>query len=239
MTISGETIDYGPCAFMDALDPATVFSSIDHGGRYAYGNQPQVALWNLTRLAESLLPLLGDDPEAARTAATTALETFADRYHAAWERGIRAKLGLPGGTLDDEALVGDLLALMQDQQVDWTSLLRALSSVLRDDPAPARLLFGEPGAFDAWSARWLAELDARAVAVVAAADAMDRVNPVYVPRNHLVEEALAAATAGDMAPFERLLDAIARPYDARPRLERYAAPAPVAFGDGYQTFCGT
>jgi uncharacterized protein YdiU (UPF0061 family) len=238
MAISGETIDYGPCAFMDAFDPATVFSSIDHGGRYAYGNQPAIAQWNLARLGEPLLPLLDAEPEAAVAAATDVLRSFPDRYDAYWSRGMDAKLGLADGTGEDEALIDDLLALLHAQTVDFTSCFRALSSSARGDAAPARSLFGEPRAFDVWSDRWLAQLSSRASDPRAIADAMDRVNPVYVPRNHHVEEALAAATAGDLQPFARLLDVLARPFDERPGLEPYAAPAPPSFGE-YRTFCGT
>ncbi len=238
MTVSGETIDYGPCAFMDALHPATVFSSIDHGGRYAYGNQPAVAQWNLARLAETLLPLLDADSEEAITAATEVLESFPERYDACWLAGMHAKLGLADGAGEDEALIEDLLALMQAQSVDFTSGFRALSSSLRGDGEPARSLFAEPGAFDAWSERWRAQLSSQPIDLQAVAEAMNRVNPVYIARNHHVEEALAAATAGDLQPFERLLDALAQPFDERPGLETYAAPAPPSFG-AYRTFCGT
>jgi len=239
MAISGETIDYGPCAFMDAFDPATVFSSIDHGGRYAYGNQPAIAQWNLARLGETLLPLLDAEPEKAVAAATDVLQSFPDRYDAYWSRGMDAKLGLADGTGEDEALIDDLLALLHAQTVDFTSCFRALSSSVRGDATPARSLFTEPRAFDAWSDRWRAQLlSSRASDQRVVAEAMDRVNPVYVPRNHHVEEALAAATAGDLEPFARLLDVLARPFDERPGLESYAAPAPPSFGE-YRTFCGT
>jgi uncharacterized protein YdiU (UPF0061 family) len=238
MALSGETIDYGPCAFMDAFDPGTVFSSIDHGGRYAYGNQPAIARWNLARLAETLLPLLHAEPEQAIAAANDVLQSFPDRYDAYWLRGMHAKLGLPDGAGQDEALIDDLLALMQAQRVDFTSCLRALSSAVRGDAAPVRALFAQPAAFDGWSERWRAQLSARACEPQAIAEAMERVNPVYIPRNHRVEEALAAATAGDLEPLRRLLDVLAQPFDERPGLEAYAAPAPPSFG-GYRTFCGT
>jgi uncharacterized protein YdiU (UPF0061 family) len=238
MTISGETIDYGPCAFMDAFDPATVFSSIDHGGRYAYGNQPAIAQWNLARLGEPLLPLLGAEPETAIAAATEVLQSFPDRYDAYWVRGMHAKLGLADGAGDDDALIGDLLALLHAQKADFTSCFRALAASLLADAAPARSLFTEPRAFDAWSDRWRAQLPSRASDLRAIAEAMDRVNPVYIPRNHQVEEALAAATAGDLQPFRRLLDVLAQPFERRPGLEPYAAPAPPSFG-AYRTFCGT
>jgi uncharacterized protein YdiU (UPF0061 family) len=231
-TISGETIDYGPCAFLDAFDPATVFSSIDTGGRYAYGNQPIVAEWNLARFAEALLPLLSDDQEQAVALAVSALQRFRPQYNAAWAVGMRAKLGVPEG-LDDEvatALVEDLLALMQESRVDLTSFLRALGTAARGDAEPARLVVMDLARFDAWLERWRAlEPDA---------EAMDRANPVYTPRNHLVEEALEAATAGDLTPLQRLLEVLARPYEERPGLERYAAPAPGGTGP-YRTFCGT
>jgi uncharacterized protein YdiU (UPF0061 family) len=236
MTISGETIDYGPCAFMDAFDPATVFSSIDHGGRYAYDNQPPIAQWNLARLAETLLPLVHVEPDAAVAAATEVLQSFADRYQEHWGRGMRAKLGLADGRPEDGALIDDLLGLLHAQKVDFTSCFRALSSVVRGDAARARSLFADPRAFDAWAARWQARLSSQGDE--ATAEAMDRVNPVYIPRNHRVEEALSAATAGDLEPFRRLLDVLVRPFEERPGLEPYAAPAPPDFG-AYRTFCGT
>ncbi|WP_344688835.1 protein adenylyltransferase SelO [Blastococcus jejuensis] len=232
MTISGETIDYGPCAFLDAFDPATVYSSIDTGGRYAYRNQPLAAEWNLARLAEALLPLLDDDQDRAVALAVEALGAFRPRYGAAWSAGMRTKLGLPDG-LDDavaSALVDDLLALLEEGRVDHTSFFRALGAAARGDAEPARRMVLDLAAFDAWAQRWRAlEPDAAA---------MDRANPVYIPRNHLVEEALDAATAGDLGPVERLLEALSRPYDERPGLARYAAPAPDETGP-YRTFCGT
>lgn len=237
-TISGETIDYGPCAFMDAFDPATVFSSIDHGGRYAYGNQPPIAQWNLARLAEALLPLLADNAETAVELATGVLRTFPECYQRAWSAGMRAKLGLGDDRPGDDELINDLLALLHRQQVDYTSTVRKLSSVLRGDPVAVRTRFAEPGEFDAWATRWQARLDAEGRDRQAIATAMDRVNPVYIPRNHLVEEALSAATAGDLSPLQRLVDVVTRPFDERPGCEAYAEPAPPSFGR-YRTFCGT
>jgi protein adenylyltransferase len=227
MTISGETIDYGPCAFMEAFDPATVYSSIDHGGRYAYGNQPVVAEWNLARLAEAILPLLHSDEEQAVALAVEALGGFRRQYDAAWSAGMRAKLGLSG---DVSPLVDEILTLLQADRVDHTSFFRALAVAGRGDAEPVRRLFTDLATIDDWVARWRAQGPD--------ADAMDRVNPLYIPRNHLVEEALSAATDGDLEPFERLLEAVAAPYDERPGLERYAAAAPADFG-AYQTFCGT
>jgi uncharacterized protein YdiU (UPF0061 family) len=239
MTISGETIDYGPCAFMDAYDPGTVFSSIDHGGRYAYANQPPIAQWNLARLAETLLPLLDADPETAKALATDVLASFPDRFQAEWERGMQAKLGLAGGVGEDEALIDDLLALLQAERVDFTSFFRALAASLRGDDERIRALFAAPAAFERWAERWRAALPVGTAGPAAIADAMDRVNPVHVPRNHLVEAALTAATDGDLRPFERLVDVLARPFDERPGLEVYAAPAAPDFDACYRTFCGT
>ena len=239
MTISGETIDYGPCAFMDAFDPATVFSSIDHGGRYAYANQPPVAQWNLARLAETLLALIDPDTDAAITAAEGLLASFPDRYHGFWRQGMRAKLGLAGSEVQDVELIDDLLALLHSKQVDFTSFFRALASAARDDAQRVRSLFAEPSALDTWSVRWHARLSSQAADPDAVADAMDRINPIYIPRNHHVEEALSAATDGDMQPFRRLVDVLVRPFDERPGLEAYATPAPASFGGAYQTFCGT
>jgi uncharacterized protein YdiU (UPF0061 family) len=232
MTISGETIDYGPCAFLDAYDPATVFSSIDAGGRYAYGNQPLVAEWNLARLAETLLPLFADDEERAIALAMEALERFREQYAAASLAGMRAKLGLPSGVEDAEAaaLADELLALLQANHVDYTSFFRGLGSAARGDAEPVRGLVLDLAAVDGWLRRWRAlEPDG---------PAMDRVNPVYIPRNHLVEEALAAAVGGNLDPLGRLLEAVTAPFDERPGLERYAGPAPEDFGS-YVTFCGT
>ncbi|WP_091935801.1 protein adenylyltransferase SelO [Blastococcus sp. DSM 46786] len=231
-TISGETIDYGPCAFLDAYDPATVYSSIDHSGRYAYGNQPVVAEWNLARLAEALLPLLSADQEQAVSLAVESLRGFAPRYQAAWTAGMQAKLGLPAGTDDAvvRELAEELLTLLARDHVDLTSAFRSLGAAARGDVERLRLLFLDLAGIDGWLDRWRA-LDPDAAAT-------DRVNPAYIPRNHLVEEALDAATDGDLAPVGRLLEAVTTPFDERPGLERYAAPAPQDFG-AYRTFCGT
>ncbi|MDK3256888.1 protein adenylyltransferase SelO [Blastococcus capsensis] len=232
MTVSGETIDYGPCAFLDAFDPATVYSSIDTGGRYAYGNQPLVAEWNLARLAEALLPLLHDDEAQAVPVAVEALRGFRPRYEAAWTAGMRTKLGLAGNSDDDTvaSLAVDLLELLHRDHVDLTTFFRGLAAAARGDVEPTRLLFLDLAGIDGWLARWRA--------LQPDPDGMDRVNPVYIPRNHLVEEALDAATGGDLGPLDRLLEAVTAPYDQRPGLDRYAAPAPQDFGV-YRTFCGT
>ncbi|MCR6029909.1 YdiU family protein [Nocardioides sp. zg-579] len=232
MTLSGETIDYGPCAFMEAFDPASVFSSIDEAGRYAYGNQPVAAEWNLARLAEAMLPLLDESEERAIEIATEALGGFRDAYSAAFTGHMRAKAGLPAGLADDVAvpLVDDLFPILRSGHVDWTSFFRALATAARGDAEPVRGMVLDLPALDGWLERWRA-LDPDA-------DAMDRVNPLYVPRNHLVEEALDAATTGDLEPVERLVDVLRSPYDERPGLAAYAAPAPPDFGS-YTTYCGT
>jgi uncharacterized protein YdiU (UPF0061 family) len=232
MTISGETIDYGPCAFMEAYNPDTVFSSIDHWGRYAYDNQPTIAGWNLARFAEALLPLLADTVDEGITLAENAFEVFRSEYAATWTTGMRAKLGL---SADNDAptvmsLVEDLLALLKESRVDYTSFFRGLSHAARGEPEPTRGLFINLAGIDEWISRW------RALGPDAAV--MDRSNPIYIPRNHLVEEALTAATAGELDPLQQLLTAVTAPYDERPGLERYANPAPDGFGD-YRTFCGT
>ncbi len=232
VTISGESIDYGPCAFLEVFEPTTVFSSIDEGGRYAFGNQPPITEWNLTRLAEALLPLIHDDQDQAVALATESLVRFRDHYAAAWKAVTHAKLGLPEG-LDDAiatSLVDDFYVLLRDGRLDHTAAFRALGAAARGDLEPLRGLALDLAAIDAWLERWRA--------LGPDGDAMDRVNPLYIPRNHLVEETLTAATAGDLAPLAALLAAVRAPYDERPGLERYAEPAPDGSGD-YQTFCGT
>jgi len=224
MLISGESIDFGPCAFLDGFDPAAVYSSIDTGGRYAFANQPAVAQWNLARFAEALLPLLAADQQDAVALATQALGNFAPAYGVAWAAGLRRKLGLPNGVEDE------LLGQLQRSAVDYTSFFRDLAAAARGDVEPVRGRFLDITAFDAWLARW------RALGPDAAA--MDRANPVYIPRNHLVEQALGSATAGDLEPLTGLLEAVSAPYHLRPGFERYAEPAPADFGR-YQTFCGT
>ena len=231
MTISGESIDYGPCAFMDAYDPETVFSSIDHGGRYAYGAQPAIAQWNLARLAEALLPLVDpSDQPSAIDAMMTVLEAFPDRFRAAWRAGMHAKLGLLPARAEDDSLVDGLLTLLREDEVDWTSAFRALARVGRGDADALAMVASSPDRFGGWVDRWMA--------LGPDPELMDRVNPVYIPRNHLVEEALGAATAGDLGPVQQLLDAVTRPFDERPGLETYAAPAPPGYGT-HVTYCGT
>jgi uncharacterized protein YdiU (UPF0061 family) len=232
MTISGETIDYGPCAFMDAFDPATVFSSIDAGGRYAFGNQPGIALWNLARLADTLLPLIHPEQERAIELAQECLAAFGLQFQDAWRTGMRAKLGL-SAEVDDEtvsSMSGEFLGLLQETRSDYTSSFRALGAIARGESLGLSASPGDADPFAEWVPRW------RALAPDAAA--LARANPVYIPRNHAVESALAAAGVGDLAPLQELLEAVTAPYTERPGFERYAEPGGEAFG-GYRTFCGT
>ncbi len=247
MTISGETIDYGPCAFMEAYDPAAVFSSIDHYGRYAYANQPDMALWNLTRLAEALLPEIDAEPEKAAAVATEALKTFAPQYRAHWLVGVRRKLGLARGRPEDEPdgiLASGFLDLLHAQKVDFTLAWRRLANAAEGDDAPLRDLFVDRDAPTAWLERWrercASEDGGDAGAGRRRAESMRRANPFVIPRNHRVEEALAAASDhGDLAPFESLLAALRRPFDEAPELAKYGEPAPADVTACYQTFCGT
>jgi len=244
MTLSGETIDYGPCAFMDRYDPATVFSSIDQRGRYAYVNQPLIAGWNLTRLAEALLPLLGEDQERAVAQSLEVLGTFQDRYQHYWLQGMRQKLGLARVAADDLALATDFLATMQGQGVDYTQAFRRLADAAADTGLAAdaglRQLYADDAALKAWLPRWRSRLQSEPGDAAQRALAMRAVNPVYIPRNHKVEEALdAAVERGDYAPFEKLLAVLQRPFDEQPGLAAYAEPAPAHESAGYQTFCGT
>jgi len=239
VTISGETIDYGPCAFIDGYDPAAVFSSIDHGGRYAYGNQPTIAQWNLARFVETLLPLLeADDIGHAVRVATTEVEAFQPIYLDFWLKGMSAKLGLARTEVEDVDLVNELLRVMAAQNIDFTGLFRRLAGVVRGDPEAARALSHDPTAFDAWLERWRERLSREEGSDRLRAEAMDRVNPVYIPRNHKVQEALDAATNSDFEPFRRLLTVLERPFELREGLAEYAGRAPDDFGP-YRTFCGT
>ena len=241
MTLSGETIDYGPCAFLEAHDPNAVFSSIDTMGRYRFGAQPSIAQWNLARYAETLLPLLAPDPSTESDlieAATERIRAFETRFRGHWLRLHRGKLGLPDALSDNAtaALTDDLLAIMIAERLDHTRTFRLLATVLRGaDRAVADLVDDSVRWLD-WQSRWLANVTTDPQST---ADAMDRVNPAYLARNHLVEEALAAAATGDLAPTEALLDVLRDPFTVRPGLDRYAAPAPASFTAAYVTFCGT
>ncbi|WP_231712334.1 protein adenylyltransferase SelO [Vineibacter terrae] len=238
MSIAGETIDYGPCAFMDTYHPGTVYSSIDSGGRYAYGNQPRIAHWNLVRFAETLLPLLGDDEAAAIAAAQAAIDAFPARFEAAWLAGFRRKLGLAQARDDDAALIQDLLKRMAENSADFTLTFRRLADAIETD-TPARDLFDDPAAFDAWAVSWRQRLAAEGGAAAERRIAMRAANPAFIPRNHRVEAVIAAAQeSADFAPLDELLAVLSAPYDDQPRFARYTDP-PKPHEVVHQTFCGT
>ncbi len=242
-TISGETIDYGPCAFIEAYDPATVFSSIDTQGRYAYGNQPGIMQWNLARFAETLLPLIDDDPQHALARATDAINGFAPRYDTHWRSLLRAKLGLDDGgdATGDLKLAEDFLALLQQHRVDFTLGFRRLAEAADGHDAPLETLFGEGvGALRSWLGDCRVRWQLSPTAAPERAAAMRRVNPIYIARNHRVEAALAAATdSDDLEPMHRLLAVLAHPFDEQPGDADYTQPAPPEQTACYQTFCGT
>ncbi|ACK86108.1 protein adenylyltransferase SelO [Methylorubrum extorquens] len=247
MSIAGETIDYGPCAFLDTYDPATAFSSIDRHGRYAYGNQPRIALWNLTRLAEALLPLLSEDETQAVAEAEAALTGFAGQFEAAYHGGLNCKLGLATTRDGDPALAGDLLKTMAENEADFTLTFRRLGEAVpgpdgEPDPAAVeavRSLFIDPTAYDRWAGGWRRRLKDEAGDAAARRQMMRAANPAFIPRNHRVEEMITAAVERqDFAPFETLLTVLARPYDDQPDFAQYAEP-PEGGGRGYRTFCGT
>jgi uncharacterized protein YdiU (UPF0061 family) len=233
MALSGETIDYGPCAFMDAYDPATVFSSIDRHGRYAYGNQPTIAQWNLTRFAEALLPALHVQEQRAIEIATGALEAFQARYHQHWLAGMRRKIGLFNEEPADVALIEALLGWMQKTKADFTNTFASLARTTTVDRSVADAeLIG-------WQDMWSARLRRQAQTPEASMTLRRAHNPVFIPRNHLVEAALAAAVEqNDLGVMERLLDVLAAPYDYMRDASDYCSPAPGG-GAGYETYCGT
>ncbi|WP_198377160.1 protein adenylyltransferase SelO [Neoroseomonas rubea] len=238
-TISGETIDYGPCAFLEAYHPETVFSSIDHQGRYAYGNQPGIAHWNLARLAECLLPLIDAEEDAAMEAAKSALAGFAPRFGVAYRAAMARKVGIAQAQPEDEALIEELLRRMMEAEADFTLTFRHLADAVEGNDAPVRAVFADPAAFDGWAEGWRARLAQDGLAPEARAAAMRRENPLYIPRNHLVEEAIAAAVDGeDFSRFETLVEVLARPFDAQPGRERHALPARPE-ERVTRTFCGT
>ena len=227
MALSGETIDYGPCAFMDTYDPETVFSSIDRQGRYAYGNQPRIAHWNLARLAETFVPLLDDDEAQGVEIAKEILGIFPERFESHWLGGMREKLGLFNAESEDLGLAGELLEIMAREKWDFTNTFRNLN--------PA----AEAPELGAWQAKWKARLSRQAQPVDEVIARMRKSNPAVIPRNHKVEEALAAAVdSGDLRPMHRLLEALANPFEDNPEKQGYRDPAPVG-SDPYQTFCGT
>lgn len=241
MSVAGETIDFGPCAFIDAYDPATVFSSIDQWGRYAYANQPAIAHWNLARLAEALLPLFSGSNDAIVAQANESLDGFEPRFEAAYRRGLARKLGLTTEQDGDVALADGLLAVMAENKADFTLTFRHLSEATADPGSnkAVRELFLDPTAFDRWALQWRTRLAAEERSDADRQAAMRAVNPLYIPRNHLVEEALAAAVDElDFRPFEMLLSVLSRPFEEQADKSRYADP-PENGGGRYRTFCGT
>ncbi len=238
MTIAGETLDYGPCAFMDAYHPKTVFSSIDQFGRYAYANQPGIAVWNLARLAEALLPLIDQDQDKAVKLAQAQLAKFQGRYDQTWHGGLRAKAGLTTSEDGDLKLIGDLLDAMALNGADFTLTFRGLADEI-ETSTDTRDLFIDPTAFDSWAARWRERLAHEPVELVKRRMAMNAVNPKYIPRNHLIEAAIRAAEDhGDFGPFETLVQVTAKPFDEQPVYEQFANP-PLDGERVLQTFCGT
>ncbi len=242
MTITGETIDYGPCAFMDIYNPETVFSSIDKNGRYAYKNQPNMALWNLARLAECLLPLINTDDNTAIEIITIALNQFTEQYKEYWLNGMRKKLGLTTKQPNDMALAEGFLSVLQHQNIDYTNSFRNLTASSKK----IMVLFNNTALFKQWYNDWKNRCDAESMSGDAKSilsdervKRMNAANPIYIPRNHLVEAALKAATSdGDYSQFEKLISVLENPFKQRQGLEKYAAPAPQEFGN-YKSFCGT
>ncbi|SDO11286.1 protein adenylyltransferase SelO [Alkalicoccus daliensis] len=233
MALSGETIDYGPCAFMNEYDPATVFSSIDVQGRYAYGNQPYIAGWNLARLAESLIPLLHEDQEKALEMAQKEISNFTPVFEARWLNMMRAKLGLFNEAAEDKTLVDDLLRMMKENKADFTNTFRALASEKIDKT----VLAAHPD-FKNWQERWIARQDSQEETKAAAIELMQSNNPAVIPRNHRVEEALAAADEGDYSVMHELLEVLSQPYNLEESKAEYCTP-PGPANVPYRTYCGT
>ena len=239
-SISGETIDYGPCAFLDDYDPNKRFSSIDRGGRYAFMNQPRIAQWNLARLAEALLPLIAEDEKEAARVATEHLDRFGPRFDDEYGKVLRAKLGLTMADASDEALIDDLFQRLTVNYVDYTLFFRGLCAVAADplQVSAVASLFETPGAFQEWAERWLQRLAEEPGDGASQAASMRRANPAFIPRNHRVEEAIQAAQAGDFEPFEMLTTVLERPYDDQPEAAHLAEP-PRPEQRVLATFCGT
>jgi serine/tyrosine/threonine adenylyltransferase len=243
-SISGETLDYGPCAFLEEYDPAKVFSSIDQMGRYAYGNQPRIALWNLTRLAEAILPILAIEQgskESALSSANEALSAFAPQFEAAQVAGLRRKLGLSTEREGDLALAQDLLNRMAVNRADFTLTFRRLCAAAAslEGDAGVRELFANPESYDAWAVQWRRRTETESIPGEVRSAQMRQANPAYIPRNHRVEQAIEAAVERqDFQPFEQLLDVVTHPWEDRPGREHYATPAPPD-EQVLQTFCGT
>jgi len=237
-SISGETIDYGPCAFLDTFDPAKRFSFIDERGRYAYGNQANIALWNLTRLAEALLPLFGEDEEAAVNRAREALQRYAGIYQSAWTEAFAAKLGIGEAYAEDVEVIHPLLELMREQEADFTLVFRHLASAIEEDAAAILTQFREPAPAIIWLSDWRAHLRNRGIGAEHARALMRQTNPIFIPRNHRIEEVIQAGRTGDFGPFQRLHEILRRPYDEQPEHTEYETP-PQPHEVVQATFCGT
>jgi len=241
MAVSGESIDFGPCAFMDAFDPKAVFSSIDAQGRYAYCNQPHAAAWNLSRFAETLLPLIHADPKRAVQLATEVVAIFSSTFRDHWLAGLRRKLGMALHEDGDAALAEDLLELMHRNQADFTLTFRALCDAAESAEANARLRdsFANPRDYDDWEERWRARLSRESLGPSACAAAMRRMNPAYIPRNHRIETVIhSAVESQDFGPFEELSTVLSQPYEFQAGRESYADP-PQPGERVLKTFCGT
>ena len=238
VAVSGETLDYGPCAFMDRFAVNTVFSSIDANGRYAYGRQPQITHWNMARFAEAMLPAIHAVHPADVDAAKALVDAIPARFRAIWLGEMRTKLGLGRPHKADDKLIDALFGELEQHSVDFTSFFRALAQLLRGDGAMLQALLPDAEAMAPWIADWWAQLEREAIAPLERADAMDAVNPLYIPRNHQVERALEAAETGDMAPWTELLEVVQNPYIERAEWAAFAQPAPID-AVPYKTFCGT
>ncbi len=238
MAVACETIDYGPCAFMDTFEANKVFSSIDHRGRYAYSNQPSIAHWNLAQLATCLLPLIDEDRDRAITLAQDRLNAFPDLYEGAWLREFRTKLGLTIVDADDHTLISDLLATLEDTETDFTVFFRQLASRDLADPSVPVAPETEPPALAAWLGRWKARLASEPAATAGRARCMRLCNPAFIPRNHQVERVIADAEAGDFGTFHRLVDTLKSPYASQPERKDLAGP-PRPDEVVTRTFCGT
>ncbi|MDF2717770.1 MAG: hypothetical protein K0R28_4695, partial [Paenibacillus sp.] len=234
VALSGETIDYGPCAFMDNYDPATVFSSIDTNGRYAYGNQPPIAAWNLARFAETLLPLLHDDEEQAVKMAEDAISDFSELYHRNWLAGMRAKLGIFNEELQDESLIEDLLTMMQKNRADYTNTFRALTFEKPEDTS-----LSGTAEYARWHELWQERLGRQQESEASSHKLMRNNNPAVIPRNHRVEDALeAAVNQGDYSVMEKLLSVLSNPF-AHTQAQAEYSTLPEQSNCHYRTFCGT
>jgi uncharacterized protein YdiU (UPF0061 family) len=241
MSIAGETIDYGPCAFMDHFDPKTVFSAIDQGGRYAYGNQPSIGQWNLSALAQAMLPILDENEEQAIEHAKKALDVYPQAFETSYEKLIRSKLGLLKSDEGDIALWQDLTKHLAGNEVDFTQFFRALSKASSQPSMKDMVfhdLFGGPSMFDMWMVAYRSRLQLEDRSDKERQEAMLAVNPAYIPRNHLVNEALEEAQKGNMAFANKLMNVLSNPYEERAGFERYLLP-PKPEEAITNTFCGT